>query len=232
MFFNILFDLVILSFIVLGGIYGVKKGFISAIARPVKKISSVVLAMLLANPIGNALISPIIGPAISHKVSDILIEKYSNVLASSANESLPTVIRFAASMSGINLSESATTADGKILMEHIADSVTSPIVSILAVAAGFVVSFFIVKTLLNILFAFLDKKAKNSKGAINKLNKILGCVFAVLLSLAIAWCFTVSIEFFFNIPILARANAIDNFTGGPVYKLFKSISPLELLLSF
>lgn len=232
MFFNIMFDIVILSFIILGGIYGVKKGFISAIARPVKKISSLVLAMLLANPIGNALISPIIGPAISHKVSEVLTEKYSNVLASSANESLPTVIRFAASMSGINLSESATTADGKILMEHIADSVTAPIVSILAAAAGFVVSFFIVKTLLNILFAFLDKKAKNSKGAMNKANKILGCVFAVLLSLAIAWCFTVSIEFFFNIPILARANAIDNFTGGPIYKLFKSISPLELLLSF
>lgn len=232
MFFNILFDIVILSFIVLGGIYGVKKGFISAIARPVKKISSIVLAMVLANPIGNALISPIIGPAISHKVSDILVEKYSNVLASSANESLPTVIRFAASAAGLNLAESATTADGKILMEQIADSVTAPIVNILAVAAGFVVAFFVVKTLLGILFAFLDKKAKKENGTLNKMNKVLGCIFAVLLSLAIAWCFTVSIEFFFNIPILAKANVIDKFTGGPVYKLFKSISPLELLLSF
>ena len=89
MFANIIFDLILLGILAAGVIIGIKNGFISTVARPVKFFAALALALSLAVSVGNAIVEPIIGPAISNKISGILIEKYSDITAETASESLP-----------------------------------------------------------------------------------------------------------------------------------------------
>ena len=94
---NVIFDIILVGILLAGAIMGIKNGFVDTIAKPVKFVAAIVIAISLASVVGSAIIEPIIGPAISHKLSDILIEEYSEITAATANESLPTLIKFAAS---------------------------------------------------------------------------------------------------------------------------------------
>jgi hypothetical protein len=69
-------------------------------------------------------------------------------------------------------------------------------------------------------------------GLFGVVNKTLGCIFNTLLALIVAWAFTSVFEYFISLPFLAEQAWTESFTGGFVYKLFKSISPIDLLLSF
>ncbi len=230
MFANILWDLILVSVLLAGIILGIKKGFISTVAKPVKFIAAIVIALSLASAIGGAIFEPIIGPAISNKLSDILIEKYSHITAETANQELPTVIKFAASLCGIDVSNITSTAEGGEIITQLVDSVTDPVVQIITSIIGFIVVYFIAKILLSLLVSFINSLVNN--GVAGAVNKSLGAVFSLLLAVCIAWVFTIFTEFIFNIPLISDIGWIDAFTGGPVYRFFKSFSPLDILLSF
>lgn len=230
MFANIFFDLILIGILGAGIFLGIKNGFISTVARPVKFVAAIALAISLASSVGSAIIEPIIGPAISNKLSDILIEEYSDITAETANEELPTVIKFAASMCGVDITDVANAADGSKIIEEIVDDVTSPVVEIMSAIAGFILVYFVAKILLNILMCFINNMFDS--GIAGTANKILGAVFTFLLAFIAAWIFTVMSEFLLNIPLIAKAKWVENFDGGLLYRFFKSFAPLELLLSF
>ena len=230
MFANIIFDLILLGILAAGVIIGIKNGFISTVARPVKFFAALALALSLAVSVGNAIVEPIIGPAISNKISGILIEKYSDITAETASESLPTLIKFAASLCGVDIAGVASTADGARIIESIVNSVTAPVVDIVATIAGFFITFFVAKILLGILLHFIN--GLFASGIAGTANKILGAVFTFLLAFIIAWAFTATSEFLLNIPVFAKAKWVENFSGGLLYRFFRSFAPLDLLLSF
>lgn len=230
MFISILFDIILAGLLIGGGFLGVKKGFIGAIAKPVKIILTFILAFSLAGVVSNLIVEPIIGPAVSHKMTDILVEKYSDITADTANEKLPTLIKFAASMCGVNVKDVATQADGVHVVEAIAASVTAPVVSIMGRILGFVIAYFFSKFLVGFLMKLIDNLL--DKGVAGSVNKTLGCIFMVFLAFVAGWAFTSFFEFIFNIPAIAATKGIQRFNGGPIYKLFRTITPLDLLLSF
>ena len=230
MFASIVFDLLLTAILAAGIVIGIKKGFISTVARPVKVLASIAIAIALASAIGSAIISPIIGPAISNKISGVLIEKYSDITAENAMETLPTLIKFAASMCGIDVTKVASTADGVLIIEEIVDSVTSPIVSLVSAIAGFIIVYIVAKILLGILLRLIESMFESGIAATT--NKVLGAVFTFLLAFAAAWAFTAVSEFLLNIPLIAKANWVENFNGGILYRFFRSFTPLDLLLSF
>lgn len=230
MFVSIIFDLILTGILAAGIIIGIKNGFISTVARPVKFVAAIALAISLASVVGSAVIEPIIGPAISNKLSGVLIEKYSDITAETANESLPTLIKLAAGMCSVDITEVASTADGVSVIEAIVDSVTSPVVEIVATITGFILVYFVSKILLSILVSFINTMFNN--GIVGTANKVLGAVFTFLLAFIVAWAFTAVSEFIFNIPIIAKAKLVENFNGGILYRFFRSFTPLDLLLSF
>lgn len=230
MFTNVLFDIILVGIFAAGIIIGIKNGFIDTVARPVKFFAAIALAFSLASFVGSAIIEPIIGPAISNKLSDALIEKYSNITAETANESLPTLIKFAASLCGVNVENVATSADGVSVIEAIVASVTDPVVQIVGVVAGFIIVYFVSKILLGVLLVFVNLII--NRGVTGKVNKILGAVFTGLLAFTVCWAFTAVLEFLLNIPLIAEIKWVENFEGGFVYRFFKSFTPLDLLLSF
>ena len=70
---NIIFDILLVGILLAGAIMGIKNGFIDIVARPVKFVAAILIAISMASVVGSAVIEPIIGSAISHKLSDILI---------------------------------------------------------------------------------------------------------------------------------------------------------------
>ena len=121
MFINMLFDIILVGILLAGALIGAKNGFVDTVARPVKFILAIVLAFALARSVGTFLVEPLIGPAISHKLSAILIEKYSGITAANAASDLPTLVKIAAGICGIDIQQIATEADGVSVIEAIAN---------------------------------------------------------------------------------------------------------------
>ena len=230
MFANVVFDLILVGILLAGAFIGYKNGFIDTVAKPVKFALAIALAFSLASTVGNYIVEPIIGPAISHKLSDILLEKYSEITASNANESLPTLIKFAASLCGVNIENVASGADNVSIIEAVVEAVTAPVVDIMGTIFGFVIAYFVSKILLNIAMIFVNSIV--NRGIVGAVNKTLGCVLTLFLAFVVVWAVTSVSEFILNIPVIASADWVEGFNGGPVYRFFRSFSPLDLLLSF
>lgn len=230
MFFSILFDIILVCMLLAGGFFGYTNGFVVTVARPVKFVLKLVIAFSLAGVIGSLIIEPIIGPAISHKVSSVLIEQYSDITAATANDKLPTLIRLAAGMCGVSVQDVATKADGVAVIEAISDAVCAPVVELLGIIIGFVIAYYISKFLVELLMIFIDNLMNS--GVTVTVNKTLGCAFSLLLAFVGCWVFTTFFEFIFNIPVIAATKGVSSFNGGPFYNFFRSFTPLDLLLSF
>lgn len=230
MFITILFEIILVGILLAGAFIGIKNGFIDTVARPVKFILRLVLAFSLAGVVGSFMIEPIIGPAISHKLSDTLIEEYADITADSADEDLPTLVKLAAGMCGVSVDEIASTADGASIIEDVADAVTAPVVKVIGVILGFVITYFLAKFFINFIMILVDNLV--NRGVAGGINKALGCIFTLFLAFVAGWTFTTLFEFIFNIPAIAAMKGVQNFNGGPIYKFFRSFTPLDLLLSF
>lgn len=227
---NLILDIILVGILAVGALLGAKNGFIDTVARPVKFVLSIVLAFTLARSVGNFLVEPMIGPAISHKLSDILVEKYAGITASTASSELPTLIRVAASFCGVNIQQVASAADGASVIESIAKSVSDPVVDLISLILGFVITYFLAKLVLKFILILINNIVNNGIAGI--VNKGLGCVFALFLAFVVGWGVTCISEFIFNIPAIASMSSIENFTGGVVYRFFRAFTPLDLLLSF
>lgn len=230
MFANVFFDIILVAILAAGGILGYKNGFIDTIAKPVKLVMALALAISLAGAFGSAVIEPIIGPAISHKLSDILIQEYSEITTATANESLPTLIKLAAGLCGVSIEGVASAADGVGVIEAVVDAVTAPVVDIMSTIFGFVIVYFLAKILLDVAMVFINIAVNN--GIAGALNKTLGCIFTLFLAFIVCWAVTSFSDFILNIPLIASAEWVEEFTGGVFYKFFRSFTPLDLLLSF
>ena len=215
MFINVLFDMILIGILLVGAIIGAKHGFVETVAKPVRFILAWVLAFALARPVGSFLVEPMIGPAISHKLSDILIEKYANITAANASRDLPTLVKIAASICGVDIQQIATASDGATVIESIADAVTAPVVEVISIIFGFVIALFISKLLLR--FALILINSIVNTGVAGTVNRTLGCVLTIFLAFIVGWGFTSICEFVKNIPAIASMTGIADFTGGPVY---------------
>ena len=230
MFINVLFDIILVGILLAGALVGIKNGFIDTVARPVKFVLAIVLAFTLANTVGEFLVEPMIGPAISHKFSSILIEKYSDMTVDTVERDLPTLVKIAASICGVDVQGVASASGGASVIEAVANSVTAPVVDVISLIFGFVIAYFVAKIILKFLLIFVNTVVNN--GLAGKLNRTLGCVVTLFLAFVVGWAFTSVSEFVMNIPAIASIGGVENFTGGPVYRFFRTFTPLDLLLSF
>ena len=227
---NVIFDIILIGILAAGALIGYKNGFIDTVARPVKFVLALVIAFSLARTVGNVLVEPLIGPAISHKLTDILVEKYADVTATTASSELPTLVKIAASFCGVDIQQVATVSDGALVIESIANAVAAPVVSLISLVLGFIVAHILAKLVLKFLLILINTLVNN--GIAGVVNRTLGCVFTLFLAFVVGWGITCISEFIFNIPAIASASGVENFTGGAIYRFFRTFTPLDLLLSF
>ena len=133
-------------------------------------------------------------------------------------------------MCGVNIEGVASTADGATVIEAIVEAVTAPVIDIMGTIFGFIIVYFASKILLNVAMIFINSAV--SRGIVGAVNRTLGCILTLFLAFVVVWAVTSVSEFILNIPVIASADWVEGFTGGPVYRFFRSFTPLDLLLSF
>lgn len=224
---NIILDLILVSILVLGTVIGAKRGFIGTIAKPVKVALSFGLSAICCKGVGLKIVQPIISPAITTKLSSLLLDKYSEISASTSAD-LPTIIKLAAGMAGIDLTSISSEGDGYIYA--LIDMITEPVIRIASVVIAFLALIIIFSIVVSLLLWLIDKLVQ--KGLLGVVNKVIGATLCFCFAFVLAWCLASSTDFIFSLPSIRESEWIREFTGGFVYRFFKSMSPIELLLSF
>ncbi|MBO5879332.1 MAG: hypothetical protein J6Q68_02110 [Clostridia bacterium] len=226
MILDIVIDALIVVVVLVGIFLGIKLGFVKIIAKPIKFCLSVAISAWLCNPIAKNVLVPLIGAPVSNQIKSYLIQNYPNLTPETALEEIPTILKFAATLLDID----ASALSPESIIESLVDTLALPLIYILSLIVTFVVLYFLSKLLLSVLFSLLNSVFDD--GFLSLPNKILGCVFNTFAALALIWIFTVAFEFVIHLPLFESYAWVQEFNGGFIYSFFKSLNPVDLLLSF
>ena len=232
MVLNIVLNVILCAMIAAGIIFGIKRGFISMAAKPVKVICALGLAIALCTPFADAVVHPIIDAPIANYVKDFLYTNCQSITEANVTEELPTLLKISAAVVGMDIKEIAgdATEAGKAILDAIAENLTAPVVEIIATVISFFLLYFILKILIGILIWFINAIFQN--GVFGVLNKIVGTVFGAACSILAGWALVSILEFVFNLPVFDTVEAVRNFDGKFLYEFYKNYNPIELMLSF
>ncbi len=225
---NIIVNIIICAIFIAGVIIGIKRGFISLAAKPVKFFAALFIAFSLCSVFASAVVYHIIEAPITNYIKDFLYANCEGLTASNASEELPTILKISAAIFGIDIDEVAVNATN--VLDSIVESLTSPVISVVSVIISFVLLYFISKILLSVLLWFLNLVFRS--GVFGFLNKLLGTVFGLCLAVIAAWVFVSVFEYAIHLPMFEGNAVVSEFEGTFLYGFFNSYSPIELLLSF
>ena len=221
---SIFVEVILWAMLIVGIALGVKSGFISMAAKPVKFVLSLVLAFTLCASFATAVVAPIIEQPITNYIYEFLVENCPELHVDNVAEELPTVLKMAAGMYGIDVEEIVAQNAGRDIIAEITAVLAEPVISIFATIISFVILYFVFKLAVTLALALVDLIFSN--GVFGALNKVLGGVSGAIISFAAAWAVAVIVEFLFHI----NGNGMEN--AGILYTFFNTYSPIELLLSF
>ena len=221
---SIFVEILLWVILLVGVALGIRSGFIRMAAKPVKLILSLVLAFSLCASVAEGIVTPIIEKPITNYIYDFLVENCPELNIENVAEELPTVLKMAAGMYGINVEEIVAQNAGRDIIAEITAVLAEPVISILAIIVSFVLLYFVAKLLITLALALIDLIFSN--GIFGALNKILGGVSGAVISFAVAWALAIFIEFLYHI----NGSGLEN--PGFLYTFFNTYSPIELLLSF
>ena len=226
---NWIVDIAFMLIFVIGVIVGIKMGFIKTVAKPVKFVLAVFIAFAFAANLSSTVISPLISAPITNQLTSFLEQKFADVTVETV-DTLPTLVKFAAGLCGVDLAEIASNPGESGIIGSIVEQITTPFANIICTVIAFILLFFLAKIVLGLAFAIIDKVLDN--GLIGVVNKIIGAVFMGTFAFILCWCIAAVFELVINLPVFESQAWTQEFTGGFVYKFLKSINPIDLLLSF
>lgn len=221
---SIFVEILLWVILVIGIALGIKSGFIRMAAKPTKLILSLVLAFSLCTSVANGIVAPIIEQPITNYIYEFLVENCPEINIENVAQELPTILKMAAGMYGIDIEEIVAQNAGRDIIAEITATLAEPVISIFALIISFVLLYIISKLLITLALSLIDLVFSN--GVFGVLNKTLGGISGAIISFAVAWAVAVFIEFLYHI----NGAGLDN--PGILYTFFNTYSPIELLLSF
>lgn len=226
---NIIVDILLCLILVGGFVWGLLRGFIRTVAKPVKFILSIAIALILASVIGTAIIKPLIAEPVVGQMTDYLSVKCGEIISESSVDELPTLIKFAASLAEIDL-EQISSADGQeAVVGAFVTAITDPVLNIISSVIAFIILYILAKILVGIVFNIINSMV--DKGLIGSVNRVLGCVLMTCIAAAVVWGLCAISGLVLGLPAFAEQAWVQEFTGGPIYTFFKNLSPIDLILS-
>ena len=225
---KIVIEILLCAIVIAGAVLGVKKGFVSIMAKPIKVIASLILSFVVCQGVADALVIPVIEGPITNYITEFLYTNCSGLTPENVAEELPTLLKISAAIFNVDINSMA--AESGDLLNNIVSKLTMPVIEVVSVIFAFVISLIIFRILMWVLFGIIDFAFKG--GIFGVLNKTLGLVFGTTLSFVAAWAVAILLEFIFHAPIFEANELISNFEGGFFYNFFNTYSPIELLLSF
>ena len=229
---NIILNALLILIIAGGFTFGLKKGFISLAAGPIKFFLTLGIAFTACGAVAASTIAPAIEAPIASYVSDFLYKNCPDISAANVVEELPTMLKLAAGLAGLDIVEIANGADsaGTAIIEEISSILTAPVVDLFSVIIAFALVYIVAKIILTLIFYVINLGCK--KGFVGGVNKLIGVVFGLCFSIIIAWGLVAVLELAFHSPAFADNALVADFEGGFLYGFFREYSPVELLLSF
>lgn len=221
---SIFIEILLWAIIVVGVALGIRAGFIRMAAKPVKLILSLVLAFTLCTAVAEGVVAPIIEQPITNYIYDFLAENCPDLNIENVAEELPTVLKMAAGMYGIDIEDIVAQNAGRDIIGEITAVLAEPVISILAIVVSFVILFVVSKLLITLALSLIDLIFSN--GVFGVLNRALGGISGAVISVAVAWAVAIFVEFLYHI------NGTGLEDPGFLYTFFNTYSPIELLLSF
>ena len=229
MLVNIIIDLIIAAIVIIGAVVGIKRGFVATVAKPVKWFAAIAIAFALCVSFADTVVQPMIEEPITNQISDYVSEKCADINGENANEKLPTLLKLSATIVGLDLSEITAIGTEEYITELV-NQISEPATHLVSVIISFFLIYFASKILLAIAIAIINKIFQ--VGVFGFFNKILGFVFGTAFAFIIAWALTAVFGYVSSLAVFEGVEWLAEFNGGYIYKFFKEISPLDLLLSF
>lgn len=217
-------EILLWAIIAVGAALGIRSGFIRMAAKPVKFVLAIILAFSLCTVFAEGIVVPIIEKPITNYIYEFLLENCPEINPQNIMDEIPTILKMAAGMYGIDLEEMAAQYADKDIILEITNALSAPVIEIFSVIISFVIVYLLSKLLVSLALALLDLIF--SDGIFGALNRVLGGVSGTVLAVVAAWAVAVIMEFLFHI----NADGMEN--AGFLYTLFNTYSPIELLLSF
>ncbi len=226
---NIIVDIVLCLILLVGFIWGLISGFIKTVAKPVKFVLSIAIALSLASVVGMGVIKPLVSEPIVAQMTEFLTEKFGEIISTSSVDELPTLIKLAASLAEVNLDQLASAEGQEALVVTFVEAITDPVLNIISSVIAFIILYILAKIVIGIVFAIINSIVDN--GIVGVVNRILGCILMTCLAAALVWCLCAISELILGLPFMADQAWVREFTGGAVYTFFKNLSPVDLLLN-
>ena len=223
---NIVLDIILLVILVGGLVLGYKRGFIKSITKPVRFFAAIATAFWLANPIAKNFLEPMIKTPVTNQIRDYLLKNCPTITPETASEELPTLMKFAASIMNVDIETLSPVDTVSAIVESLAD----PVIHLVSIIVTFILVYFVAKLVYSLVFSMLSSVFND--GVLGFPNKILGCVFTLILAVVISWVFVVLFDFVIHSSAFSDAVWAKDFEGGIIYRFFAKNSPIDLLLSF
>lgn len=224
---NVIVDIILGIILLIGFIWGLKSGFVKAVAKPAKFLLAIMLSIMLSSVVGGAIVKPMIQDPIVTKLSDSLSDKIGEGIDNT--DDLPTIVRLAADLADVDLESISDAEAQEDMVDAILVAVTDPILNLVSTIIAFVLLYLLLKILIGLLFGFINGIVDN--GPVGAVNRALGCAVMTMFTFLIAWLLCMASDFILNIPIINDQAWVQEFTGGWLYNLFRSMSPIDLILS-
>ena len=232
MLFNLIINLVLCALMLSGLYFGMKRGFVSIAARPVKLFASLAIAISACRAFAESVVIPIIKAPITSYVSDFLNKNTPQISESNVTEKLPTMLKLAAGLRGVDVREIAGEAEasGESVIDALSESLTAPLVNIISVIIGFFVVYLIARVAIALILVIFNRCMQN--GVFGWINKAFGFVFGFSFAFIVAWVVVVITELLIHSQMFSDNSVVQGFNGSFLYGFMKRYNPIELLLSF
>lgn len=231
MYYGIVFDAVLIVFLVFKLILGIKKGMVRSLLSLFGTVVVLIISNLLSGIFSNVIYDNIISKKITSSITNQMASGNKEVVESLQNaiNGLPKFLQNA--LNGASIS--TTNINNNMNPSAVADAVSASIRP-LVVGALQVLIFIILFFALRILFSFLSRffKKINKVPLIGSLNKFLGGFLGIAQGLILAYiiCMVIKVFILFNTGAREAIFTPENINSTILFKYFYNFNLASFLI--
>ena len=234
---NLLLDVILAVILVHGLISGWLRGFVRVVFRKLRRLTSLILAILVARPIGGWIGEEYFRAPMVDEIRSILVKALganaSSASATELAEELPLVMRGLLYLFGVDVSDRAAQIDaqGGNALTRFAESIAAPVASIIGILLTFVVAYFVFRLFLRVIVYVVN--GIFSLPGLRLVNKILGVVAGVFFAAVMAWVLTTVLGYVFGLLADSGVAFFGDFDVKTTWiaQYFYQLKPLEIIFS-
>ena len=221
-------DAVLILVLIVGIFLGYRRGFVRTVGRPVKFFATLFCSFRFCSLFSERVLRPLISEPVTRQVAEYIRKHCGEVTAENAGETLPTVLKLAAGLFGIDVSEA--TSRGENVVDSLTSTLTAPVVDIVSTVLSFVALLILCTLIFTVVLWLIDLLFRI--GPVSIVNKVVGVLFSGAFALLISWAIASLFAFALDTSLFDGVAWAENFEGGFFYRFLNQYNPLDLILSF